>query len=172
MKVHFGPNDRSRFWFCLLAALLVIAAVVVVVQPFKAASGEISAATYSRGVLHVSIPYLAPRSGQGELTLEVLDPEDGVLGSTQRNVEVSEGKGRWQEEIKLDKPVALEDLVWHRMRYRFEYTDDKGAALEGTESISQIIRTPVVHILGQQSYLTGGQAAIRVIVTDSKNEAI
>src|SRR5215470_14219924 len=172
MKVHFGPNDRSRFWFCLLAALLVIAAVVVVVQPFKAASGEISAATYSRGVLHVSIPYLAPRSGQGELTLEVLDPEDGVLGSTQRSVEVSEGKGRWQEEIKLDKPLALEDLVWHRMRYRFEYTDDKGAALEGTESISQIIRTPVVHILGQQSYLTGGQAAIRVIVTDSKNEAI
>src|SRR5215468_294776 len=172
MKVHNGPNDRSRFWLCLLAALLVIAAVVVVVQPFKAASGEISAATYSRGVMHVSIPYFAPRSGQGELTLEVLDPEDGVLGSTQRSVEVSEGKGRWQEEIKLDKPLALEDLVWHRMRYRFEYSDDKSAALEGTESISQIIRTPVVHILGQQSYLTGGQAAIRVIVTDSKNEAI
>ena len=31
---------------------------------------------------------------------------------------------------------------------------------------------PVVHILGQQSYLTGGQAAVRVIVTDSKNEPI
>src|SRR5215813_5811597 len=172
MKVHNGPNDRSRFWLCLLAALLVIAAVVVVVQPFKAASGEISAATYSRGVLHVSIPYLAPRSGQGELTLEVLDPEDGVLGSTQRNVEVSEGKGRWQEEIKLDKPLPLEEVVWDRMRYRFEYTDSDEGALEGRESISQIIRTPVVHILGQQSYLTGGQAAIRVIVTDSKNEAI
>jgi acetyl esterase/lipase len=29
-----------------------------------------------------------------------------------------------------------------------------------------------MHILGQQSYLTGGPAAIRVILTDSKNEAI
>ena len=44
--------------------------------------------------------------------------------------------------------------------------------IEGTESISQILRTPVIHILGQQSYLTGGQAAVRVIVTDSKNEII
>src|SRR5262249_32793741 len=43
---------------------------------------------------------------------------------------------------------------------------------QGVESVSQIIRTPVVHILGQQSYLTGGQAAVRVIVTDSKNETI
>src|SRR5262249_51188567 len=38
--------------------------------------------------------------------------------------------------------------------------------------ISQILRTPVVHILGQQSYLSGGPAAVRVIVTDSKNEVI
>src|SRR5213078_4584189 len=56
--------------------------------------------------------------------------------------------------------------------YRFEYNDDKDTALEGTESISQILRTPVVHILGQQAYLSGGEAAVRVIVTDSKNEII
>jgi hypothetical protein len=31
--------------------------------------------------------------------------------------------------------------------------DTPAEALEGTESISQIIRTPVVHIMGQQSYL-------------------
>ena len=66
----------------------------------------------------------------------------------------------------------MDDLVWHRVRYRFEYDDDKSAGLEGTESISQILRTPVIHILGQQSYLAGGRAAVRVIVTDSKNEVI
>ncbi len=44
--------------------------------------------------------------------------------------------------------------------------------MEGTESISSILRRPVVHILGQQSYITGGQAAVRVIVTDTKDEAI
>ena len=66
----------------------------------------------------------------------------------------------------------MDDLVWHRVRYRFEYEDRKTARLGGTESISQILRRPVIHVLGQQSYLTGGLAAVRVIVTDSKNEVI
>jgi hypothetical protein len=74
--------------------------------------------------------------------------------------------------MALAKAPALEDLVWHRLRYRFTYADHKEAAAQGTESISEILQTPVVHILGQQSYLTGGAAAIRVIVTDSKNEAV
>src|ERR1019366_7038640 len=52
------------------------------------------------------------------------------------------------------------------------YADQQDPAVQGTESISEILRTPVVHILGQQSYLTGGAAAVRVIVTDSKNDAI
>ena len=75
---------------------------------------------------------------------------------------------------KSNSPNApsLDDLVWHRVRYRFIYADQKDAAVQGTESISEILRTPVVHVLGQQSYLTGGPAAVRVIVTDSKNEAI
>ena len=66
----------------------------------------------------------------------------------------------------------MEDLAWHRIRYRFAYGGSQEAALRGTESISQILRMPVVHILGQQSYLSGGQAAVRVVVTDSKNDPI
>ena len=66
----------------------------------------------------------------------------------------------------------MDELVWHRLRYRFSFTDAKDAAAQGTESISEILRTPVVHVLGQSSYLAGGAAAVRVIVTDSKNEAI
>jgi uncharacterized protein YfaS (alpha-2-macroglobulin family) len=173
MKIHSKHNNPSRLEFFFLAVLLIIAAVaVVVVQPFYAASGETAGATYTHGVLHVAIPYHATHAGAGQLTVEVLDPEDQVLGRVQQRVEVAEGKGRWQEEIKLDRPLPLDDLVWDRMRYRFEYSDGKEAALEGTESIAQILRMPVVHILGQQSYLTGGQAAVRVIVTDSKNEII
>ncbi|HEY6350145.1 MAG TPA: MG2 domain-containing protein [Candidatus Angelobacter sp.] len=171
MKVSNDLNHPSRFWLCL-AGLLIIAGVVAMVLPFQAASGDSLSATYSHGILHVTIPYRAPRAGQGQLIVEVLNPEDGVLGKAEWDLEVVEGKGRWQEEIKLEKPLALEDLVWNRMRYRFVYSDGRADALEGTESISQIIRTPVVHILGQQSYLTGGQAAIRIIVTDSKNEVI
>src|SRR5215471_11466058 len=156
MKSQFESGQPFRLWLCFFAALIVIAATIVMVPSFEAASGDLSA-TYTHGVLHVAIPYRAPRAGAGQLVLEVLNPEDEVLGRAQRSLEVSEGKGSWVEDIKLDKSLPLEELVWDRMRYRFEYSgggNKEGAPLEGTESIAQIIRTPVVHILGQQSYLT------------------
>ncbi len=163
----------SRFWL-FFAAFLVIAAVAIVASypGAQAADGESAAATYSRGVLHASIPFRAPHTGEGQLSVEVLNPEDEVLGRSERHVTVAAGKGSWQEDLKLAKAVATEELVWHRLRYRFVYNDAKDAAVEGTESISQILRTPVIHILGQQSYLSGGPAAVRVIVTDSKNAAV
>ncbi len=141
-------------------------------QRMQAADGESAVATYSHGVLHLTIPYRAPHAGAGQLTVEVLDPEDQVLGRSERHVDVADRKGSWQEDLTLMKAVGIDDLVWHRVRYRFTYSDPKDAAIEGTESISQILRTPVIHILGQQSYLTGGQAAVRTIVTDSKNDSI
>ncbi|HTC94057.1 MAG TPA: MG2 domain-containing protein [Terriglobales bacterium] len=176
MKAANQPNNPPNFWFvaCFMIGLFVTAAVVMVAsfQSAEAANEEPAAATYSHGTLYVTIPYKAGHTGAGQLTLEVLDPEDKAEGSIKRRVDVAEGSGRWQEEIRLEKPLDLEDLVWHRVHYRFEYSDSKDAPLEGIESISQILRTPVVHILGQQSYLSGGEAAIRVIVTDSKNELI
>ena len=108
------------------------------VQPFEAAGGDAAAsATYSHDVLSVSLPYTARHAGAGELTVDVLDPEDQVLGHAERSFEIAEGKGRWQDQIKLSKPLALDDLVWQRVRYRFEYNDDKIAKIEGIESISQ-----------------------------------
>ena len=157
---------------CFLFVLLFLAAAFLFVRPFQAANDQTPGATYSSGVLHLAIPYQAPHGGAGSLAMEVLDPEDLVVDRAEKRLEVAEGKGQWQEEIKLEKPLALDDLVWHRLRYRFEYDDKRDAALEGTESVSQILRTPVVHILGQQSYLTGGLAAVRIIVTDSQNEVI
>src|SRR5882762_3226576 len=165
---RFGP---SRFWFFLLGAALVTAAIMAV-QPSGAANDDSVVATHSHGVLYLTIPYQAAHAGAGRLTVEVLNPEDQVVGGSERRTEVAVGKGRWQETIKFDDTLAFDDLVWQRMRYRFEYSDGQRETLEGTESIAEILRTPVVHILGQQSYLSGGQAAVRVIVTDSKNEHI
>jgi len=172
MKAPAVDVRPSSFSLYLIAALLAAGIAVVLVEPFQAAKGNTAVVTYTHGVLHVTIPYHAVHSGDGKLTVEVLDPEDKVLGRAETQIAVGEGYGRWQEEIRLDKALAVDDLVWHRVRYRYEYDDQKAAALEGTESISQILRTPVVHILGQQSYLSGGPAAVRVIVTDSKNEVI
>ena len=140
---------------------------------FEASShGASPVATYSRGVLRVSIPYYALHAGSGQFTVEILTPEDEVLGRAGQRVEITEKRGQLQSDIKLEKSLAVDDLVWHRVRYRFEYDDAKTPFVEGTESISQILLRPVVHILGQQSYIAGGQAAVRVIVTDSKDKVI
>src|SRR5271169_1389035 len=173
MEDSDGHTIPSRFWLFFLPALLVITATIVTVQEFQAAPEELAAtATYVHGVLDLTIPYHADHSGAGQLTTEILDPEDRVVGRADQAVDVAKGKGQWSEKIKLAKPLATDDLVWHRVRYRFEYGDGKSSSIDGTESISEILRTPVIHILGQQSYLAGGAAAVRVIVTDSQDQPI
>ncbi|HEY6946993.1 MAG TPA: MG2 domain-containing protein, partial [Candidatus Acidoferrum sp.] len=171
-----SPSRKTRLgrlWIYLLLIVVIFGvAAGIFVQTFQAANGGPTVATYRRGSLFVSIPYGALRAGTGRLTLEILDPEDRVLGRKETPLEIGEGAGTWKEEIRLEKALPIEDLVWHRVHYRFVYDDGKGEALEGAESISQILRTPVVHILGQQSYLSGSQAAVRVIVTDSSNEPV
>ncbi len=162
----------SRLWLLLIPAVLIVAAIVTV-QNNQASTGEpVASATYAHGTVDVTIPYHAAHAGPGQLTVEVLDPEDQILGGAEQAVDVAQGNGHWRERIALAKPLAVDELVWHRLRYRFEYSDGKSARIEGTESISQILRTPVIHILGQQSYLAGGEAAVRLIVTDSQDAVI
>jgi uncharacterized protein YfaS (alpha-2-macroglobulin family) len=170
MKPVSHPNPVSLVFFAV--TILLATAAFLFFQPDQAEGGTSTTATYSHGSLHITIPYKAPRAGSGELTMEVLDPEDTILGRARRHLDLTAGPGRWQDEIKLAKQLPLDDLIWHRVRYRFEYDDSDSGTIEGTESISKVLRTPVIHILGQQSYLTGGPAAIRVIVTDSANEII
>ena len=172
MGAFSANNNPPRFWLLFLPILLAIATVITV-QQFQAASvGPGASAIYSNGLVKLSLPYDASQAGLGRLKIEILDPEDRVLGSAERSLDVAVGKGAWREEIRLSKPLPVDELIWHRVRYRFQYADDKISKIEGTESISQILRRPVIHILGQQSYLSGGAAAVRLIVTDSKNEVI
>ncbi len=124
-------GNPARFLIFILTVFLTITAFVAV-QPFQASGGApATVATYSHGLLHLTIAYHAARSGAGQLTIEVLDPEDNVLGRAERQVEVAAGQGRWQDQIKLEKPLPLDDLVWHRVRYRFEYADRQTAAIGG-----------------------------------------
>ena len=170
----YGKWHRTaiRFTLVLVAAFLTMLGFVFQ-QPFQAASPVSSpVATYSQGMLRLTVPYDALHAGAGRFTVEVLGPEDQAIGHTEQQVRITARNGQLQSVVGLEKPVAIDDLVWHRVRYRFEYDDAKQADLEGTESISQILSRPVLHILGQESYVAGGQAAVRVIVTDTKDEAI
>src|ERR1700692_2314188 len=130
------------------------------------------AAVYTRGNLSVTIPYHSTRSGSGRLVAEIIDPEDHVLGRVERTADIGTGDSSWQQVIKPEKPLRFEDIVWQRLRYRFEYADNQAPAIEGIGPISQILRRPVVHILGQTEYLAGSPAAIRVIVSDANNNDI
>jgi uncharacterized protein YfaS (alpha-2-macroglobulin family) len=150
---------NRRFLFPAAILLIGSALFLVSFQSTGAQTSDSPVATYSHGILHVTIPHA---SATGQLTVDILDPEDHAIGTYTRQVA---GDAAWTADIKLTTPVALDDLVWHRLRYRC-------GAVSGTESISQILRTPVLRMLGQQSYFSGGQAAVRVIVTDSKNEPV
>ena len=161
----------SRLWLLLIPALLFIAAIVTVQSNHASVGEALDSATYAHGTVEVTIPYRATHAGAGKLTVEVLDPEDHVIGGSEHDADVSEGNGHWHERIALAKPLAMDDLVWHRVRYHFDYADHS-AKIAGVESISQILRMPVMHILGQESYLAGGEAAVRVIVTDSQDAVI
>ncbi len=171
MQSSLRKNIPGRIVASSVLALFVLI-VMGLMQTFAGTEKTGASAIYSRGVLRVVIPYRAAQAGAGRLSVEVLDPEDHVIGRMEKATDVVKGAAQLSAEVKPDKPLAVDDLVWHRVRYRFQYDDAKVEKLEGVESISSILRLPVLRILGQQSYLAGSKAAVRVIVSDSNGEVI
>ncbi len=160
------PHPAFRL---LLPFALVTVIAAAAVFSLTHARAQPLAATYMHGRLSVTIPYHSEREGSGRLVTEILDPEDQVLGRTEQKVNVGKDEGSWQQVITPDKAIPFDDIIWQRLRYRFEYDDNKLATIEGIESISQILRRPVVRIIGQTEYLAGSEAAVRVIVSDANN---
>ena len=95
-------SRSSRFWFCLFSLSLVIATIAFGARFDMVANDAAMVATYSHGVVRLTIPYDAA-PGTGNLTAEILDPEDHVLGRARQAAEVGDKKGRWHEEVKLNK---------------------------------------------------------------------
>jgi len=155
---------------CRLLATIPLLIVVVLSSTFMAHAGTL-AATYRHGSLTITIPCDSVAEGHGKLAVEVLDPEDHALGRVEKAVEVRKGSGFWQQTITLDQPLPFDEILWQRVRYRFVYDDAKLLPIEGIESIAQIIRRPVIRILGEKEYIAGSQAAIRVIVVDANSNA-
>ena len=171
MASHLWDYVSTRVCFYSLVAAMTVG-VTLLTLPFLGANSIRGAASYSHDTLHLNLPYHAKHAGSGILTIEVLDPENHEIGILETQVDVEEGDAQWREEVKLQKALPIDELVWHRLHYRFEYDGRQYPGIENTESISQILRMPVLRILGQQSYLSGSKAAVRVIVTDTENEAI
>ena len=159
---------RSAAFLAGVLVLFVCASVAVLTRAQSRDDGPVSA-TYVHGALRVGVPFSAPRTGAGDLTLELLDPEDRVIGSVDTPAYVRAGHGFSEQNLAVRDALPVDDLVWHRLRYRFAYAAEPNAALEGIVSISKILRRPVVHVIDQQKYMSGGPAAVRLIVTESDN---
>ena len=166
-------NKTQKSFVCLAALLIAIAAILQNFQNAQAAAGELPAATYSGGTLRVAIPYhgLHRRRGRAQRSkcwirrTACWDARSGASKSP-RATAPGRKSSPWPKRLRRMTWCGIACAIASLMPI------ERTRRLQGTESISQILRTPVVHILGQQSYLTGGPAAVRVIVTDSKNEAI
>jgi len=98
-------GNSAKFWSVVLLLMFIIGLIVAIV-PYDVTADPSTTATYSRGVLHLSIPYEAAHAGSGKLTIEVLDPDDNILGRVEKDANVTAGDGRWREEIQLEKPMG------------------------------------------------------------------
>jgi hypothetical protein len=109
MEPSLWKRTPVRLCFGFVAALLVFSAALFV-QPFLGGNVAPGAARYSRGILHLALPYHADHRGTGQLIVEVLDPEDHVLGKIEKSAEVAEGPSVWREQIRLDKVLPLDPI--------------------------------------------------------------
>lgn len=139
----------------------------------EAVSGSESktiSAVYAHNALTLSVPYEATHSGEAELALEVLSPEDRVLGHAEYRTQVAKGSAVWNAEIVLRKPMAVDELIWQRIRFTLRYEGQTTADIEEIRSLSEVLLRPVLHVLGQRSYIAGAQAAMRVIATQASRK--
>lgn len=161
-------NSRSSLRLLSSFALLLFATCLLHVG--RSQAREFSA-LFRHGSLYLNIPYHSTRAGMGHLTVEILNPQGESLGRVERHIWIGSGDSAWQVTIAPAQPIAMDDLVWQRVHYRFDYDGNESSEIEDTQSISEILRRPVVRILGQTEYIAGSRAAVRVIVTDGRTGA-
>jgi uncharacterized protein YfaS (alpha-2-macroglobulin family) len=151
----------SRIFQSLAGLALLFAAT------FGNAESKTISAVYFRDALSISVPYEAAHRGETELKLELLSPEDRVLGEVRHRKRVAEGSAVWNARVALREPMTLDELVWQRVRFTLRYNDQPAPDIEEIRSLSEILERPVLRVLGQRSYIAGAAAAMRIIVTGS-----
>lgn len=135
---------------------------------FGNAESRTISAVYFRDALSFSVPYEAAHSGEAELKLELLSPEDRVLGEVKHLTRVAEGSAVWNARMTLREPLTLDELIWQRLRFTLRYANQSAPDLEEIHSLSEILERPVLRVLGQRSYIAGAPAAMRMIVASSR----
>ena len=153
-------------FYLLLGTLLFFTAALGSAEP------KTISAVYAHNTLLFTVPYEAAHSGEAEFRLEVLSPEDLVIGLAEHKTHVAEGTGVWNAEVELREPMPLDELIWHRVRFTLRYSNQTAPDIEDIRSLSEILVRPVLHILAQRSYIAGTQGAMRVIVESASHDQV
>ena len=160
--MHAVSRVAARFLLSLFPCLLLPLAPLGRAQSLSA--------TWARGRLSLNIPGHALHAGAGRLAVQLLDPAGKVLAEAERPADAAAGDIAWTQDLTIPSSLPFDDLVWERVRWRFWYDGDSAPALEQVRSVSTILRRPVMHILGQNTYIAGAQAAVRIVVSDSSGD--
>jgi uncharacterized protein YfaS (alpha-2-macroglobulin family) len=161
-------NAVSRVGVCSLLSLF---ACLLLAAHAPLGRAQSLSATWARGTLALTIPCHASHAGAGRLVVELLDPANKVLAEAERRADVTAGDLAWTQDLTVPSSLPFDDLVWERVRWRFIYDGDTAPAFEQVRSISTILHRAVLHILGQDAYLAGTQAAVRLVVSDASDGA-
>jgi uncharacterized protein YfaS (alpha-2-macroglobulin family) len=137
------------------------------------AAGEFTGLTavHLNNQLQINIPFdkTAP-SSPGTLAVELLDAEDRVV-SRQLLAPDSKTTSSWRGKLMLPAGLKRDDLVWHRLRYRFIPQNQVISSVEAIHTVGEILRYPVVKLLGQKDLLSGSTNTLRVIAVDGRTGA-
>jgi len=155
----------------MLQARSLFASVALCAATLTTQAQDEMTATYIHKALEITVPYHGVHQGAGHLEVTLLSPEDTVLARSESIVKASAANGAWRAELTPDRNLPLDDLVWERIRSRVTFDGEQTPAIVQVRSVSTILRHPVVHLLGQTSYLASAPAALRVIVTDGTSNA-
>jgi hypothetical protein len=101
MAELFWRRSAARLVVLLLVTFLITTALLN--RNVFEASGQSRSitATYTHGIVHLTIPYHMTTVGQGTLITEVLDPDDRVLGRSEQHLEIGHRRGSFGGSIRL-----------------------------------------------------------------------
>ncbi len=163
--MRFARSGRRRVRAALVITIAALAVIGYTTAPRRAAFAapdDALAAIYKNGALNVVVPYDERIARDHTLRVAVLDPADKPVA--QQTSQVSRGRtasGEWRISVPIDKGIALEDLVWHRLRIG----DGANARVV---ALSEILRLPVVRVYAQRTYAAGARASVRVIAVEAQ----
>lgn len=162
--------QKNRWRIMIVGAAMLIAALCYTFFPTThtdAADFNELAATFSNNQLQITIPFNESAPAQsGTLTVELLDAEDKVV-ATESLHDYTRNNKVWRAKLDLPANLQQEDIFWYRLRYRFQ---GKAPARDAViEPISEILRYPVVRLLGQKELVVGANNSLRIVAVDGRN---